>query len=451
MLTKLLFRFLDADKRTVLIRKNIIGSIALKTISLFFDFLIVPLSLAFLTDTDYGIWITINSIVNWFNLFDVGISHGFRNKLAIAFSNNNLEDARKLNSTVYISVSCISMILILLNIVIVPLIDWKAILNCTSVLNKDLVFIVQAVFLCFSINLCLKNLIYIFLAEQLPVFRDLYLTSAKVLCTLGLVIIISLTKENLLLYVLVCSIAPLIVIVIFHFLFYSKKYAHMRPSFKMYRSELNKDIFGLGFKFFILQLGATILFLTDNLIISHIYSPELVPPYEISRKYFGVIIVIFSIFVTPYWSAITDAFENKEFEWIKTSINSLIRIWIITSLGSFILLLLFYPILGFWVGNNIDVPISLAIQSVIFVILLKINSVYTYFLNGVGKINVQILTQIITIIINIPLSIFFAKTLALGLAGVLLATNCSLLMYVIIRKIQYEKIINNRAYGIWNK
>ena len=178
-------------------------------------------------------------------------------------------------------------------------------LNCTTILNKELVFIVQAVFLCFSINLCLKNLIYIFLADQLPVFRDLYLTSAKVLSTLGLVIIVSLTKENLLLYVLVCSIAPLVVIVIFHFLFYSKKYAHLRPSFKMYRNKLNKDIFGLGFKFFILQLGAAILFLTDNLIISHIYSPELVPSYEISRKYFGVMIVIFSVFVTPYWSAIT--------------------------------------------------------------------------------------------------------------------------------------------------
>jgi O-antigen/teichoic acid export membrane protein len=126
-------------------------------------------------------------------------------------------------------------------------------------------------------------------------------------------------------------------------------------------------------------------------------------------------------------------------------------IWIITSLRSFILLLLFYPILGFWVGDSIDVPISLAIQSVIFVILLKINSVYTYFLNGVSKINIQMLTQIITIIINIPLSIFFAKTLGLGMSGILLATNCSLLMYVIIRKIQYEKIINNRAYGIWNK
>ena len=451
MLTKLLFRFLDADKRKVLIRKNIIGSIALKTVSLFSDFLIVPLSLAFLTETNYGIWITINSVVNWFNLFDVGISHGFRNKLAIALSNNNLEEARKLNSTVYISVSFISIILILLNVIIVPLIDWKLMLNCTTILNKELVFIVQAVFLCFSINLCLKNLIYIFLADQLPVFRDLYLTSAKVLSTLGLVIIVSLTKENLLLYVLVCSIAPLVVIVIFHFLFYSKKYAHLRPSFKMYRNKLNKDIFGLGFKFFILQLGAAILFLTDNLIISHIYSPELVPSYEISRKYFGVMIVIFSVFVTPYWSAITDAFENKEFEWIKTSINSLIRIWIITSLGSFILLLLFYPILEFWVGDNIDVPISLAVQSVIFIILLNINSVYTYFLNGVSKINIQILTQIITIIINIPLSIFFAKTLALGMSGVLLATNCSLLMYVIIRKIQYEKIINNRAYGIWNK
>jgi hypothetical protein len=76
MITRLFFRFLDTEKRTVLIRKNIMGSIVLKIISLLFDFLIVPRSLTYITETNYGVWITINSIVNWFNLFDVGISHG---------------------------------------------------------------------------------------------------------------------------------------------------------------------------------------------------------------------------------------------------------------------------------------------------------------------------------------------------------------------------------------
>ncbi|MFT4802458.1 MAG: hypothetical protein ACI93N_002236 [Flavobacteriaceae bacterium] len=39
----------------------------------------------------------------------------------------------------------------------------------------------------------------------------------------------------------------------------------------------------------------------------------------------------------------------------------------------------------------------------------------------------------------------------MGSAGVLLATNCSILFYIIIRQIQYKKIINKTAYGIWNK
>jgi Na+-driven multidrug efflux pump len=77
--------------------------------------------------------------------------------------------------------------------------------------------------------------------------------------------------------------------------------------------------------------------------------------------------------------------------------------------------------------------------------------IYVNFINGVGKIKLQLYTSIITMIINIPLSIFFGKYLGWGPAGVVLATCCSLIYAVILRPIQYFKIINNTAKGIWNK
>lgn len=54
-------------------------------------------------------------------------------------------------------------------------------------------------------------------------------------------------------------------------------------------------------------------------------------------------------------------------------------------------------------------------------------------------------------IINIPLSIFFGKYLGWGPSGVVLATCCSLIYAIILRPLQYFKIINNTAKGIWNK
>jgi len=54
-------------------------------------------------------------------------------------------------------------------------------------------------------------------------------------------------------------------------------------------------------------------------------------------------------------------------------------------------------------------------------------------------------------IINIPLSILFGKYLGWGSTGVVLATCFSLGYSVILRPIQYHKLINNTATGIWNK
>ena len=104
----------SSNKRTQGIKRNILGSAVLKGIDVVADFLLVPLSLGYLTQTDYGIWLTLNAVVNWMNFLDVGVSHGFRNKLAIAYANEDFALAKTYTSTVYVLVAIISVVLIML-------------------------------------------------------------------------------------------------------------------------------------------------------------------------------------------------------------------------------------------------------------------------------------------------------------------------------------------------
>ena len=87
----------------------------------------------------------------------------------------------------------------------------------------------------------------------------------------------------------------------------------------------------------------------------------------------------------------------------------------------------------------------------IFVALMTFEMVFVSFINGVGKIKLQLYTIILMMIINIPLSILLAKNMGLGVSGVILATSISLLFTAVLRPVQYFKIINNRAVGIWNR
>lgn len=445
-------KFLQSgDKRTALIKKNIVGSFGLKMIDVVIDFLLVPLSLAYLTQTDYGIWLIVSSMVNWLNFFDIGISHGYRNKLAVALSKKNYELAKTYTSTTYVIIGLISLIMALLGSIIAPYVNWTQVLNTNPAYRETLDLVMLVVIISFAMQMSFRIITSIFLANQLPFYSNLINVIIKVTTITCIAALTFFTKSNLYYYATVFSVVPLIVLFISTLLFFNKKYKAYRPAISHFDKTIIRDLMGLGIKFFIIQLGATMLFLTDNIIIAQVLSPADVTPYQIALKYFSFVLVIFAIIITPYWSSITEAYDKNEFEWIRRSISSLNKIWMGGVVITLILFALFYPVLKIWVGNDINVPIFLAIQCAIFVTLQTKNGIYTHFLNGTGKIFLQMLTGILTLLINIPLSIYFAKYLNLGSAGVLLATNCSILIYLLTRKMQYHKIINKRDNGIWAK
>ena len=439
------------DSRTKLAKKNIFWSFGLKFLDVVIDLLLVPISLAYLTQTDYGIWLTINSMVAWLNFTDVGISHGFRNKLAESISSNNYKLAKTYTSTAYGIISLISISLATIGLILSPFIDWTFVLNTTQEYSGVLNLVILTVIIGFATKLTLNIVTSIFLAFQMPVWQNLVNTLSKLLSLLIIGLLALFTKGNLLFYALTISFVPLLILLTFSLVFFKKKYSHIKPSIHFFDYSKISKLMGLGIKFFIIQLGATVLFLTDNLIISHILDPSYVTPYQITHKYFGIALIAFGIVVKPFWSAVTDAYVNKEFDWIRQATRKLLKIWAGLVFANVILLVLFYPVLNIWIGESINVPLLLAIQWFMFVILQSLNMIFTYFLNGTGKIHLQMITGVITLVGNIPLSIAFADLLHLGSSGVLLATNCSILLYVVTRAIQYKKLINQEAYGIWNK
>lgn len=443
--------FNSSDSRSNLILKNIFGSSFLKVIDGISNYILVPLSLAYLTQTDYGIWLTINSIFNSINFFDLGISHGYRNKLAIAISDNNILLAKQYTSTAYFVIGFISLILAVLFLPVIPFVNWENALNSPSSYNSTLIMIMFVVTSSFLLKLSLKIITSVFLAHQMPIWMDLITTVTKTLTLILIVIAGFFSSKNLIVFTMIQCLLPLFIFLISTFIFFNYQYKQIKPSWKFFDKNLISDLFGLGIKFFLLQLSATILFATDNIIISHVLSPAHVAPYVITLKYFGVFSMIFFIVSKPYWSAFTDAFHKKEILWIRKSIKKLNYFVIVGIFFVVILFIFFDRVKLIWVGEDIVTPLLLVIQCALFVLLQSYSRIYTFFLNGVGKINLSLITGIFTLFVNIPLSIYFASNLNLGSAGVILATNFSLILYIITRKIQYNKIINNNAYGIWNK
>jgi O-antigen/teichoic acid export membrane protein len=256
-------------------------------------------------------------------------------------------------------------------------------------------------------------------------------------------------KPSLLTYGIVFASFPVILLFLFNIFAFKTRYKNLKPTIKKWKLKYLKDIFGLGLNFFIIQISAIVLFATDNFIITHLFGPREVLPYNISFKYFSTLTMIYSILTTPYWSSFTDAYTKKDFVWIKKTVKTVNIIWLFFLFIIVLMLLCSNFVYKLWIGEKAQITFELSMSMALFSAIITYSSIYVNFLNGVGKIRIQVITSIVSMIINIPLSVFFVKTMGLGLSGIILATCLSLGYSVILLPIQYHKIINGTDKGIW--
>jgi len=76
--------FTKGHQRTLDVKKNVLGSLLIKGVSIGISLLLVPLSIDYINKAQYGVWLTLSSLISWISFFDIGFTHGLRNKFAEA-------------------------------------------------------------------------------------------------------------------------------------------------------------------------------------------------------------------------------------------------------------------------------------------------------------------------------------------------------------------------------
>lgn len=435
--------------------KNIVEHISYSFLyrigSVLANFLLVPLAITYLDTDRYGIWLTLSSVITWFSFFDLGLGNGLRNKFAEAKAKGKEDLAQAYVSSAYFTIGSLSIVLIGIFLIVNPIIDWTSVFNTDSSLQQELNILLPVVFSFFCLRLVVKLITSIYLANQHHSIRNKiqFFSQAGSLACIWL--LVQTSGSSLLVFGAIYSALPVGVLLVLNIVAFSKTYKNFRPKWSLWKKEYLNDIVGLGFRFFIAQMGALILFSTDNFIISKLFSPAEVVPYNIAYKYFSIVTMAFGIIMTPYWSSFTEAYAKEEFEWIKKSVSNLQKIWMVIPVGLIVMVFLSDWFYQFWIGDKVKVPFFLTLSMAFYALVYTLSMIYNYFINGVGKIKLHIIISVISIFINIPLSIFFAKYLSLNISGVILATCVSLIINLVFMPIQYYKLINNKASGIWNE
>lgn len=450
MIRQLFHNFFSGHERTVRARKNILGSFALKGISILTSLLLVPLTIDYLNPTKYGIWLTLSSVIGWFIFFDIGLGNGLRNKFAAAKAEGKHQLAKVFVSTTYAIISIIAVTMLVVIFIINQFLDWGIILNTSNDIQEieQLVFIVFTVF-CFQFVVKLINIIFI--ADQKPVVSSLINTLGSLFSLAAVFILIKTTDGSLLYLGASFSIINLLIPLIVTFWVFSGKYKIYRPSFNTIDFSKSKELLNLGFRFFITQIAAIVVAATDNIIIAQVVGNEEVAVYNIAYKYFGIMNMVFTIVTAPYWSAYTEAYVKKDMVWVKQATLKITKLWGVVAVGVVFMLFVADYAFDLWIGDRVKIPFELSLVMAIWVIVSTSTMIFSNFLAGVNKIQLSLYHAIFVSILNIPLSIYFAKNLEMGSIGVILATLIGVLPRAIFQPIQYWKIVNGKAKGIWNK
>lgn len=429
--------------RNIVQNKNIVFGITFKGISVFLNFLIVPILILFLGKIEYGVWITIFSIVNWIFTFDLGIGQGLRNKLTEALSVNDLEKASQIISTSYVFISLFSLLILILGIFFIYFANFQELLNYKAKSNSFLQnFVFLSLFFTiinFVISLYKKLFLAVhksFVIELVNVFfQTFYLVVTLIWLHYNL-------EKSLISLVFIFGVINFVVSLIATFVFF-KIQEKVLFSFKKVSLKEGRLLLGLGGKFFIINCSLIVILSTDNIIISNLLGPTFVTDYFTVQKIFQFLIILFTIVLSSSWGLYSEAIIKKDYNWIRQNLKKMNFFLIgILTLG----VIFFYfieEILNIWIGKDlIEIPKGLAFCNMIYTFIFCFTNIYMFFINASNKINIQMYLYVFAAIINIPLSIFFVKLLG-STTGVILSTLLCFLPLLVTMPIQSYMIIKN--------
>lgn len=437
------------SERTVLVKKNIVYSFILQGVSIICSFLLVPITLNYLKADEYGVWITLNSIITWFNVCEIGIGMGLKNKLAEALALGDYEQGKRYVSATYVVLFLIMLVFFILFIIVNHFLDWRRILNIYTITQEELSIVVIVVVSFFCINFIVKTIGVILAADQRVSYSSLMGVLSSIFSLVVIWILTKVTEPSLLNVAFVFSISPIIAFIIGSLILFNGRYKKIKPSLRLFDWPCAKGLVRLSLAFFVLQVSSIIVFTTSNIILTQVIGPEEVTIYNICFKYFNIITLAFNLILAPMWPAYTNAYTLGDYKWIKNGIKKSVLIWGVLSLGTIIMLVLSPIAYEIWIGDSVNIPFKLSLVMAIYVIVGNWNNIFAQMLAGVGKIRLSIINSIFNAAIFIPLGIYLSKSI--GVVGVCIAMSLTILTSTFWQPIQSLKIVRNTAKGIWNK
>lgn len=432
------------DERYRLAFISIVSNLLSKCLSMLVMILSVSLTIPYLGQERFGIWMTITSFVAMLSFLDLGIGNALTNSVA---KHAALNDKAKLAQVISGGIG----VLVLLGVfvggglfLIASILPWQKIIKLSTPLLQGEVKQATEVFsILFGINIVSSGLQRVFAGLQ-RAFEGHLLTAISSVIALILLFFATQTKAGVPV-LLLASFGSQCFFGLFLLLVLIKR--RLFIFFGIWNAILSerKKLLSTGLLFFILQIATMIGWGADTLIISTTLGVASVAIYSVLQKLFQFVTLPLGMINAPLWGAYADASARGEKGFIRNTLKRSMLITLsISVIGIIAILIGGSWLVQHWTSGKVFVPLSLMLIYGVWAILDACANAFASFMNGCNIIKPQMYGVISLCIFSIPIKLWLIN--AYGLEAMIFgfvtifSLNIFLFYGIFFRKTIVEKL-----------
>lgn len=392
--------------------KNISGAFVFKGLGMLLSFFSMPIYMDFFENRlVLGVWFTILSTSNWIFMFDIGIGNGLRNCLTRELVRGDKKRIKTYISSAYIMITVIAVVILCIGSLMIGYVNWNDFFNISEsvVSTATLNTTVRIIYAGIVLQFIFKIVVYILYALQKSAVNNMiaFLTSLFQFMAVLLLPSLSISENLIRLAVVFIVSSNLLYIVVTIFAFRNEQIKGCGVSLKYFETDAALKTVNIGVLFLWTQILHLLISLTDDYLVTKFTSPKYEVYFSIYSRLFSLAGTLFTLALTPVWSAVTKAQEERDYLWVKKIYRFSNRAVLLGVAGEFFIILVMQFVVNIWLGNHaIQVDYTYALIFAVYGSIMLFQSVQETFAYGFGKVMVLCVCYSIGVIVKYSLVYF---------------------------------------------
>jgi O-antigen/teichoic acid export membrane protein len=391
----------------------------------------LPLAVRYLGGERFGVWATITSTVVFLNLLDLGIAGTLTNHLARAYGLGDQRYAARYTTNALAVTASIVMVVGLAFAVVWPRIDWMTLFNVSARVPRDEVnFTVAAAAALMFIGLPAAIGSRVFAGYQEVHLSNLVIAAGAVANLFGLFAGIALHVSMPVLFLMswgggvLCNLVALLAI-----LFRYKPW--LRPRMSLADLSVARELLSSGSGFLLIQIAGTVVFSSDNLVVSHYWGAAQVTPYSVTWRLVGLTAVLQSLVFPALWPAYAEAYARGDYAWMRWAFRFTLRATLaLNATCAIVLIAIGRTAIRWWAGPAAVPSSTLLAAMALWAVISGFMTAESCLLAAVNRTREQGALSIAAAAVNLALSIVLVKRI--GSVGVIAGTILSYLLVLVV-------------------